>query len=80
MVTIGNRHVKQLKNIAVNGVFCNGTKINGETRRFNTVIHNVITSQSAVGFGRNKTTNQLEKEDDDGVVSAVPDDDASKWH
>lgn len=52
----------------------------GNERRFNTVIHNVITSQSAVGFGRNETTNQLEKEDDDGVVSGVPDDDASKWH
>lgn len=53
----------------------------GNERRFNTVIHNVITSQSAVGFGRNETTNQLEKEDDDDdVVSGVPDDDASKWH
>lgn len=51
----------------------------GNERRFNTVIHNVITSQSAVGFGRNETTNQLEKEDDDDVVSGVPDDDASKW-
>lgn len=40
----------------------------GNERRFNTVIHNVITSQSAVGFGRNETTNQLEKEDDDDVV------------
>lgn len=52
----------------------------GNERRFNTVIHNVITSQSAVGFGRNETTNQLEKEDDDDDVSGVPDDDASKWH
>lgn len=51
----------------------------GNETRFNTVIHNVITSQSAVGFGRNETTNQLEKEDDDDVVSGVPDDDASKW-